>query len=340
MQHQVGRGHAFAQTAGHMHSDHIGRQEVNWLAEHSRFGLDPADAPPDHAEAVDHSRVRIGSDQSVRVIDAVFLKRAFRQVFQVDLMHDADAGRDDFECVEGLHPPFQKLIARAVALEFYLHVFPQRVGRAGDVDLHRVVDDQVYGNQRLDDLRVLAEARHGRTHRGQVYEQRHAGEILQDYAGHDERDFGHEGGRRPPIGQGAYVGFLGLLAVAVAQHRFEHDANADGQLRDRAYALLFQFGQRIEPALLSVSEIEFLKCVEEVVWHTEFPDFEELVTTGMSPNAGIVAVCAHLRLRPEFKFRDRRRQSPNNPQTLEFDSRQLNEQGPLFRVEPAQQAFY
>src|SRR6266542_4359790 len=264
-----------------MHADNVGRQEVNWLAEHSRFGLDTADAPPNHAEAVDHCRVRIGSDQRVGVIDAVFLKHAFRQVFQIDLMHDADAGRDDLERVEGLHPPLQKLIARAVALEFDLHVFPQRVGRSGDVDLHRVVDDQVHWNQRLDDLRVLAEARHGRTHRGQVYEQRHAREILQDYAGHDERDFGHAGSLRLPIGQSAHVVFLDILAVAVAQHRFEYDANADGRLRDRAYALLFQFGQRIEPALLPVSEIEFLKCVEEVVWHKEFPDFEELVTTGM-----------------------------------------------------------
>src|SRR5262245_47800927 len=264
-----------------MHANNIRRQEVDWLAEHSRFGLDPADAPSDHAEAVDHRCVRIGPDQRVGIIDAVFFKHAFRQIFQIDLMHDADAGRDDLEGVEGLHPPLQKLIARAVALEFDLHIFPQRVRRAGDVDLHRVVNDQVYGNQRLDDLRTSAEARHGRTHRGQVYEQRHAGEILQDYASHDERDFGRAGGRRLPIGQGAHVIFLDLLTVAVAQHRFEHDANADGQLRDRTYALLFQFGQRIEPALLSVSEIEFLKCVEEVVWHTEFPDFEELVTTGM-----------------------------------------------------------
>src|SRR5215470_2573093 len=215
-----------------MHADDVGRQEINWLAEHSRFGLDPADAPPDHAEAVDHCRVRIGSDQRVGIINAVFFKHAFREVFQIDLMHDADAGRDDLERVEGLHPPFQKLITRAVAPEFDLHIFPQRVGRAGDVDLHRVVNDQIYGNQRLDELRVLAEASHGRTHRGQVYEQRHAGEILQDYAGYDERDFGHAGGRRLPIGQSAHVVFLNLLAVAVAQHRFEHDANADGRLRD------------------------------------------------------------------------------------------------------------
>src|SRR5262245_1917010 len=201
-----------------MHADDVGRQEVDGLAEHSRFGFDPADAPSDHAEAVDHRSVRISSDQRVGIINAVFFKHSFRQIFQIDLMHDADAGRDDLERVEGLHPPFQKLISRAVALEFDLHIFPQRVWRAGYVDLHRVVNDQVYGNQRLDDLRASAEARHGRTHRGQVYEQRHACEILQDYAGHDERDFVRAGGRRLPIGQGAHVVFLDLLTVAVAQY--------------------------------------------------------------------------------------------------------------------------
>ena len=174
-------------------------------------------------------------------------------------------GRDDFEGIESLHSPFQKLIARAVALEFDLHVLPQRIRRARDVNLHRVVDDQINRNQRLDNLRVLAQARHGRTHRGQIDQQRHAREILQDDAGDDEWNFGRAFGVRLPIGQSAHVVFLDLLAVKVAQHRFEHDANADGQLRDRADALLFQFGQRIESALLSVSKVEFLKCVKEIM---------------------------------------------------------------------------
>ena len=37
------------------------------LAEHRRLGLDPADAPAEDAQAVNHRRVRVGPDQRVRV---------------------------------------------------------------------------------------------------------------------------------------------------------------------------------------------------------------------------------------------------------------------------------
>ena len=65
--HEIGRGHAFAQLPGQMHADHIRRQKINRLAEHSRFGLDAADAPADDAETVDHRRVRIGADQRIGI---------------------------------------------------------------------------------------------------------------------------------------------------------------------------------------------------------------------------------------------------------------------------------
>ena len=76
-QHEVGGGHAFAQPAGELDADDVGRQEVHRLAEHAGFGFDAADAPADDADAVDHRRVGVGADQRVRVVDAV-LARARR----------------------------------------------------------------------------------------------------------------------------------------------------------------------------------------------------------------------------------------------------------------------
>ena len=158
-QHQVGRGHAFAQLAGELEADHVGRQEVHRLAEHAGLGLDAADAPADDADAVDHRGVAVGADQRVGVDHAVLaLVHAARQVLEVDLVHDAEAGRHDAEGVEGLHAPLHELVALLVALELELHVQVERLLGAVVVDHHRVVDHQVDRHQRLDRLRVLAQS--------------------------------------------------------------------------------------------------------------------------------------------------------------------------------------
>ena len=57
------------QLAGEPETDDLGDQHADRLAEHRRFGLDPADAPAEHAEAVDHRRVAVGADQRVRIGD-------------------------------------------------------------------------------------------------------------------------------------------------------------------------------------------------------------------------------------------------------------------------------
>src|SRR5690606_31532794 len=101
-QHQVGRGAAFAQLAGQIDADDVRGQEVDRLAEHACLGFDAAHAPADHADAVDHGGVRVGADQGVRVVDVALLHDAARQVFQVDLVDDAEARRHDAEGVECL----------------------------------------------------------------------------------------------------------------------------------------------------------------------------------------------------------------------------------------------
>ena len=66
--------------------------------------------------------MRVCSDQGIRIIDAISLKDAFGQVFQIDLVDNADTRRHDLKTVERLHAPFQKLIPRLIALEFDLHI--------------------------------------------------------------------------------------------------------------------------------------------------------------------------------------------------------------------------
>ncbi len=250
-----------------MHADHVRRQEIHGLAQHAGFRLDAAHAPADHADAVDHGGVAVSADQGVGIGHAVFLQHAARQVFEVHLVHDADAGRHDLEGVERLHAPFHEAVALVVALELQLHVQLQRVGAVVVVDLHRVVHHQVHRHQRLDDLRVVALCGGGIAHGGEVGQQRHAGEVLQHDARDHERDLFGARRVRLPVRQFAHMLFGHLLAVAVAQHRFQHDADGDGQARDLADACGFQRGQGIQRGLFAVGEFEGLTRVEQVMRH-------------------------------------------------------------------------
>src|SRR6185437_5295287 len=173
--------------------------------------------------------VGIGTDESIGVINVASGLNAFGEVFQVDLVDDADAGRYDFEGVEGLHAPFQELIALAVALKFDFEILAERVGRPGEVDLNGMVDHEVDGHERFDDFGVFSEARDGRTHGGEVHQQRNAGEILQNNAGDDEGNFLGALGSGFPIGELAHAGFGDFFAIAIAQHGFQDDADGDGQ---------------------------------------------------------------------------------------------------------------
>ena len=142
-EHEVGRGHALAQRAGHAHADDRGRAELERLAEHDRLGLDAADAEAEHAEPVDHRRVRVGADERVGHGDAVADRHDAAEVLEVDLVHDAHARRHDAEGAERALGPAQQQVALAVALVLALDVVRVGLQRAGLVDLHRVVDHEV-----------------------------------------------------------------------------------------------------------------------------------------------------------------------------------------------------
>ncbi len=191
-EHEVGGGRALRQVAVELEADHARDQHRHRLAEHGRLGLDAADAPADHADAVDHRGVGVGADAGVGVglqlaVDLTGEDGA-GEVLDVDLVHDAGAGRDDLEVVERALPPAQELVALAVALVLDLDVALERLGGAEDVGDDGVVDDHLGGRERVDLRRVTAEVGHRLTHRGQVDDARDAGEVLHDHARRRELD--------------------------------------------------------------------------------------------------------------------------------------------------------
>ena len=139
---------ALGQVAGQLEADHARDEHRDRLAEHRGLGLDAADAPADHADAVDHRGVGVGADAGVGVgLDVLAVGLAGEdgagQVLDVDLVHDAGAGRDDLEVVEGALAPAQELVALAVALVLDLDVALEGLGSAEDVGDHGVVDDHL-----------------------------------------------------------------------------------------------------------------------------------------------------------------------------------------------------
>ena len=182
-------------------------------------------------------------------------------------MHDADTGRHDLKAVKGLHAPFEELITRLVALEFSLHIPLKGVADTGIIDLNRVIDHQIDRHQRLNQLGVFVQRGHRRTHGRQIDQQGYAGKILQDNPGHGERNFCRPGVVGSPAGEIAHVAFLNTRPVVVAQHRFEHDADADRQARYLAQAMAFQLGQGVKLGRLTVAQLECFQAVKKIVWH-------------------------------------------------------------------------
>ena len=110
------------------------------------------------------------------------------EVLDVHLVDDAGLGRDDAEVAEGALAPAQEDVALAVALIFELAVQLEGGRLAEVVDLHRVVDDELDGLQRVDVLRIAAERGDAVAHRREIDDGGHAREVLQQHARRRERD--------------------------------------------------------------------------------------------------------------------------------------------------------
>ena len=105
-----------------------------------------------------------------------------RQIFKIDLVHDAKARRHHAEGVKGLHTPFHELIALVIALKLQLHIQIHRIFLAVKIDHDRMVHHQVNRHQRLNAFRVFAQLDSHTAHGSQVSQQGDTGKVLQNHA--------------------------------------------------------------------------------------------------------------------------------------------------------------
>ena len=149
-QHQVGCRRALGQLAAQLEADDLRDEHRHGLPEHRGLCLDPADAPAQHAEAVDHRRVRVRPEQRVGKRTPVALLDYARKELEIHLVDDSRVRRHDLQVLEPLLTPAQKRVALAVSLELELRVPEPRPRARVLVHLHRVVDDELGRQQRVD----------------------------------------------------------------------------------------------------------------------------------------------------------------------------------------------
>ena len=115
-----------------LEADHLGDQHRDRLAEHRRLGLDAADAPAEHGEAVDHRRVAVGADERVGIGDGA--ARSPRSVHTTCARYSRLTwwqmpvpGGTTRKLSNAFWPQRRKRVALAVALELDLDVLCEGV---------------------------------------------------------------------------------------------------------------------------------------------------------------------------------------------------------------------
>ena len=227
----IRRGDARGRRAGQLEAHHPRDEHRHRLPKHRGLGLNAADAPAQDTQAVDHRRVRVSAHAGVGVGQAVADHDGAGQALDVDLVDDAGARRDNLELLERRLPPAQELVALAVAGVLQLDVLLEGARVAEDVNLHRVVDDQLGRSERVDLGRVAAERDDGLTHGRQVDNTRHAGEVLHDDAGGGELDLCVRVSVLVPVADGPDVLGGDVRAVLGPQEILQENLQAVGQRR-------------------------------------------------------------------------------------------------------------
>jgi hypothetical protein len=139
-------------------------------------------------------------------------------------MQDARTGRKQSDSVIGLHRPFDETEALCVAADLQRHVSGQRVRCTGVVEGQGVVENHVDRNLRADVLDGPAERLDRAADGGQIAEQGNSGSAVEHDAADRERQLVLACGARLPESEIAHLLLGHAAAIAMAHHRFQHDA--------------------------------------------------------------------------------------------------------------------
>ena len=178
-------------------------------------------------------------------------------------MADAGPRRHHLEIAERGLAPFEEFVALHVAAIFERDILLEALRRAERVDHHRVIDDEVDRDERIDLLRIAAELRHRVAHRGEIDDGGDAGEILHQHAGRAILDLALGPALLLPVDQRLDIVAGDGDAVLEAEQILEQHLHRERQARDVA-ELLARLGQRIISVSLA-ADLERVADAECVV---------------------------------------------------------------------------
>ena len=228
-QHKIGGRNAFFQFACQADAYDLGNRHIIRLSQHHGFCFYAADPPSHHSDTVNHGRVRIGADQSIRKgpSNAVQIPSHHNlpDIFKVHLMAYSGVRRHDPEIVETLLSPLQERISFLVSLVLFGNIFFQGIHRTVIINLNGVVDNQIYRNQRIDFHGIFTKIFYCIPHGGQIHHCRHTGEILHQNPGRMKRNFHRLVILSFPASNILHVFFLNRSPVQFSQQVFNQDSN-------------------------------------------------------------------------------------------------------------------
>ena len=208
-QHHVGAGDARLEPAAQLDANDVRQAHHRGTAQHHRLGFEAADADGNHAQRIDHRRVRVGADAGIREGHAVAQLDYRRHLLQVDLMHDAVAGRDHVDVLEGVLAPVDEVEAVEVAAILHGAVLLERVLlEAWVFHSQRVIDDQLGRHHRVHFGRITTLVGDGVAQAGQIDQRGLPKDVVADHA------------RREP----------GEVALALALHQLAQAVLEDGRI--------------------------------------------------------------------------------------------------------------
>ena len=156
-QHDIGGGDPRLALAGEFDADDFWQTHPRRATQHHVLGLKAADADGDHAQRIDVRRVAVGAHAGIGEGHAIQHLDHRRHLLQIDLMHDAVAGRDHVDVVERELGPVDEVEAIFVAAIFDGAVLLKGLRvEATALDGQRMIDDQLHRHDRIDLGRITA----------------------------------------------------------------------------------------------------------------------------------------------------------------------------------------
>jgi len=151
-----------------LETNNLWQDHRNSLTEHNSLGFNTTYTPTCYTQAVDHSGVRVSTNDGVRVQSVVAVHDDACEILKVDLMDNTAAWWNNLKIVEGLASPFEELEALTVPLELHLFVEFSGVKGSCGVYLDGMINNEVNRAKRVDFLWITAKTLHGVAHSGQV----------------------------------------------------------------------------------------------------------------------------------------------------------------------------